>query len=702
MTTLSENLPNRVKKLAKPRNQSEALQPFFEAVSNALMAIDDRIDEQGSSPVGLVGIKAVDIGGDDVEIVINDNGIGLDEQRYNAFLEVDTEFKAKRGGKGVGRLYWLDAFKKVEVHSQFRENGEIASRAFIFKLSKEDQVAQIEFDRSLMRPDQTGTVIRLKGVRQGPYLEHFSKQPAKFKDYLAAEFISDFLSGEGSNVRLEVTSKSGTVTNANFPRDVSDLVVSGPTKLTPLEDSNSGQLIVTGYLCNKKASAGLPGRHQVHLLGNKRTVQSRKVDDLIAIPSIRFEEHDDLALHLIVSGPLLDQNVAESRTTFNIPDDEISELVKSAVVRARHELISDQLQDFDRLRRIEFEKFLRQQPIFGYANQDELFASLPSNAKTPEDFVGKLALPRFRAERKREEALTSLIEKVVSGDEVPADFGDVVRRATEGVQDNERNALAHHAARRRVVLDIMDRLIRRLRESPHKDKNHVENTLHTLLVPMRINAANPKMEEAAAHDLWLLDERLAFASGFSSDTRLASVLENSDSEQRPDIFLWDVLYALTPVSESGGKEEIDDTEPLSTVFIVELKHPGRTNYSPEERIEDQIRRYVSDIKGGKIESFGRRSIRLSEDCQFHCLVVADFEGRLADEVSGWDYIHNRRGRERRLGGDHSKVIIQAVEWDYILSSSRQANRSLLDAAGMDRANRTIFTSDEEVGANSSE
>jgi hypothetical protein len=370
--------------------------------------------------------------------------------------------------------------------------------------------------------------------------------------------------------------------------------------------------------------------------------------------------------------------------------------VKNAVKAARSEFISDQINEFDQARRVEFEKFLEHQPIFGFANRDEIFASLPANAKSPEDFVSKLAIPRFRAEQKREEALSSLVEKVVSGSDVPEDFVEVVRRAAEGVQENERAALGHHAARRRVVLDLMDRLIRRLRQSPDREKNHVENTLHTLLVPMRVNSSNPDEEESAAHDLWLLDERLAFASGFSSDKRLAAVLKDSDSDLRPDVLLWDVLYGLGPVGQQGGTEDVEDTEPLSTVFIVELKHPGRENYKPEERIEDQIRRYVAEIKGGKIEGFGRRKIRVSDDCQFHCLVVADFHGRLADEVSGWDYVHNRRGRERRLGGDHSNVIIQAVEWDYVLSTSRQANKALLDAAGLDRPRTTDFT--KQVGS----
>lgn len=702
MPTMTENLPNRVRKLTKPRNAAQAMQPFLEAVSNSIMAIDDRkaIFQDASS--GVVRVVVSDLGAEEVSIEIKDNGIGLDKPRYEAFCEIDTDFKQQRGGKGVGRLYWLDAFKKIEVISQYRTSSGIAQRAFEFRLAQEDQVTEIEHLRHDFDSEETGTIVRFLGLRLGPYLENFPKRAATMKDYLAAEFVSNFLSKVGPIVQFSAITKGGTLQSAVYPKDVSELVARGPETVRKVELDGGESLDVVCFLCDKKASSGLAGRHQVHLLGNDRTVESRNVDDLVGIGPLETGDLDDLALHILVSGKLLDGNVAESRTSFTIPESEVSEIVKGAVRAARTDFIAEQLEKFDEARRVEFDKFLKHQPIFGYANRDEIFASLPANAKSPEEFVSKLALPRFRAEQKREEALTSLVNKVVSGDDVPEDFGEVVRRAAESVQDNERVALGHHAARRRVVLDLMDRLIRRLRQCPDKDKNHVENTLHTLLVPMRVNSTNPDEEESSAHDLWLLDERLAFASSFSSDKRLAAVLDANESDLRPDVLLWDVLYGLGPVGQQGGNEAIEDTEPLSTIFIVELKHPGRENYKPEERIEDQIRRYVTEIKGGKIEGFGRRKIRVSDDCQFHCLVVADFHGRLADEVSGWDYIYNRRGRERRLGGDHSSVIIQAVEWDYVLSTSRQANRALLDAAGLDRPRETDFAKsvppEEEEGA----
>lgn len=61
------------------------------------------------------------LGSDDVLITVADNGVGLTQSRFDTFCELDTEFKKERGGKGVGRLYWLDAFKKIEVfHNSLR------------------------------------------------------------------------------------------------------------------------------------------------------------------------------------------------------------------------------------------------------------------------------------------------------------------------------------------------------------------------------------------------------------------------------------------------------------------------------------------------------------------------------------------------------------------------------------------------------
>jgi len=334
LTTLKENLSNRVKKLTKPGNSGQAVQPFLEAVSNACMAIDDRMEATSAAFEGYVRIDVEGLGGDDVQITVRDNGIGLDHDRYEAFCTVDTDYKSERGGKGVGRLYWLDAFKKTVVESQYRDGDLLKVRAFEFRLADTDQVSDIDPSSTWMS-DEIGTEVRFTGLRQGPYLEKFPKQADALKNYLAAQFIADFLGGGGPTIRLSITTKSGTESEFIYPETINELVERGPVSLTAIEVQDVGRFEVQGYLCDGKASRGLNGKHQVHFLGNDRTVESRKVDDLLGINNLTYGDADQLAMHLVVSGEFLDDRVAESRTAFTFPDSVLQSIVKAAVSRAR-------------------------------------------------------------------------------------------------------------------------------------------------------------------------------------------------------------------------------------------------------------------------------------------------------------------------------------------------------------------------------
>jgi hypothetical protein len=91
MPALTPNIENRVRKLPKPSNAAQGLQPLFEAVSNSVYAIEDRLSVD--IPKGRIIIKVSSLSDpSEIEIVVSDNGIGLDAERYAAFCEIDTDF----------------------------------------------------------------------------------------------------------------------------------------------------------------------------------------------------------------------------------------------------------------------------------------------------------------------------------------------------------------------------------------------------------------------------------------------------------------------------------------------------------------------------------------------------------------------------------------------------------------------------------
>ena len=140
MTEMRGDIINRVRRLPKPSKSAEALQPLFEAVSNAMHAVEDLFGasdiERGRINVTVTNLRTPS----SIEIIVSDNGIGLNDDRFRAFCTTDTDFKVKRGGKGVGRLLWLDAFERINITSTYEDKTDIYRRSFRFQLAPHEQI----------------------------------------------------------------------------------------------------------------------------------------------------------------------------------------------------------------------------------------------------------------------------------------------------------------------------------------------------------------------------------------------------------------------------------------------------------------------------------------------------------------------------------------------------------------------------------
>ena len=86
-------------------------------------------------------------------------------KNYAAFNEADTQLKAPRGGKGVGRFLWLKAFDRVEVDSTYRQDGSVTRGAFDFSLMSEEGVSNHRFEPVSDTAEQC-TTVRLLGMKE--------------------------------------------------------------------------------------------------------------------------------------------------------------------------------------------------------------------------------------------------------------------------------------------------------------------------------------------------------------------------------------------------------------------------------------------------------------------------------------------------------------------------------------------------------
>ena len=188
------------------------------------------------------------------------------------------------------------------------------------------------------------------------------------------------------------------------------------------------------------------------------------------------------------------------------------------------------------------------------------------------------------------------------------------------VDDEKKGALAEYVSKRKAILDFLDALT--AYEDPEKRRQHLEDAVHALICPMRIDSS--QIADIDDHNLWLLDDRLAFFNFFASDKEARSYL-NTGSQERPDLaFLYDSCLAWREGEQSGDK-----------VVLVEFKRPGLEAYPNEDPIRQALR-YVNLIKSSKTfrDKSGRVISNVGERTSFDCYIVADLTEGLRKQLIG--------------------------------------------------------------------
>ena len=663
MTSLRGDVVNRVRRLPKPTQAAEALQPVFEAISNALHAVEDKFGTDYQTRGRIVVTMSSVRDADAITMTVSDNGVGLQPSRFEAFCTTDTDYKIERGGKGVGRLLWLDAFERINVVSIYEHEGLVMRRSFSFRLQSQDQITD-ERDEPLTSSAPTGTVVTFVGLRGAAYCSKFPIQPATIVKHFGSHFFADFILGKSPEVLLDI---EGAATR--FPDQIQSLMVED-RGVADIETADFGTLRLASFICEKAASANFDGLHQIHLVANGRTVTTRKIDGLLGIG--RFGPDNDYVYHGCVTGEFLDERVNQERTQFNFDETIIELIVRECSEHARQNAMAGEIVEFDNQRLGTMKDFVEEYPTFGFEEAEALLERTPKNAIKPEQFAQALIPIRIRRDKDRNEKVQRIITELGSDTGIPSDLVAAVQAAAHEVRAEEQRQLAEYVLRRKIVLDVLAVLIRRIRERADGSQDfQLESTLHQFICPMRVRGDDPSKIEQSDHDLWIVDERLTFTKYFASDVPFTQIIAESETATRPDLIIYDRLHGL------GA----DTEDPLRRVMLVEFKQPGRRDYSERYSPMNQISEYITRLKNGEIEDFRGGRVRIAEDCIFYCYVIADIVGKLDIHTGAWRTTSSGRGRIQELSGKF-RGVIEIIEWADLLGDARLRNHAFLHAAGL--------------------
>jgi hypothetical protein len=653
---LSLDLPGRLGNI--DLRPTKVLNPLFEAISNSLHAIEDAKRATGDISIAIIRGENRDLLGNVIEgFHIFDNGVGFTPSNYASFLRSDSTYKHERGGKGVGRLLWLKAFRSVEVDSIFRDADRFWRRRFLFTVP--DGVIGDEPEET--DADSTSTTVRLSGL-----LPAFQERCPASAQVIANRIVEHFaLAFLGNPPRLELVDGSERI-SLQQARD---------SLFTPTGQDTTFTVGAHKFNVRHLRNYGSPERrgHKAFFCVDDRVVRAETIPDL---PKGRISDvSTGGAFYYIglVTGDALKERMNFLRTEITLDDeDEVGipgiltwPSLLGGVGESVSTFLAPHLNPIRQEARRKVERFVRGKapqylPILREPNALENLPSDLSDEGKIDQYLRKI---QFRKELELTERAKQLREKVVSAEDFET-YKEEVLRFFDEENDYGKSALARYVIHRKVVIELFDKFLGQnvTGEFP------LEEVLHKIICPQRITSNDRDYEK---HNLWLVDERLSFHSFLASDHTFRE--SHDRNQQRPDVIVFDVGLAF------------GDNDPPRSVVMLEFKRPQRDDYTaaPKKNPIDQTLEYVASLREQGWEDSKGRIVRVNPTTQFYCYLICDLMPSLEKEAKkrGWTATPDFEGYYSF--NPNFNVYLELISYRKLLRDARMRNAVLFKSLGLD-------------------
>jgi hypothetical protein len=649
-------------------SQAKAMMPLYEAISNAIDAIEEHQDGFSNHSIRIRLVASNDLAhqaGDGTLVVdgfdIIDDGVGFNDKNLASFQEAHTLSKVKVGGRGVGRFTFLKVFSSVHIRSVFQRDGKALLREFDFSIQDELKGA----DTTSEVKEVCGTHTSLRGM-DDKFRAGWPTQPDTIAERIIAHFLIRFAARSCPPMTLE--------SPGHAPIDLHALFQS-----TVLAHIQEQFFEVSGHIFALQAYRHRDGRsrHVLNLCANGREVTTSKLRDLLPeLPEkLIDEEQAPYTLIVLVTGEYLDDHANQERTRIAFQSDEEPELERTLVSRralnqgvagALRPLLMDDLKSTNEEKRAQIEKFVEQAPEYR-ALMHPRYKEMIEQKIQPGLSDDKLDEALLHVKRATEDDVRKEAKHVAALFETETfeQYQEKFKEIAEKANEIGKAQLAAYVAHRRTILDLVNNSLKKKRTD---DKYPLERVLHKMIFPMGMTSKDIFFEQ---QNLWVIDERLCYHTLLTSDKKLKSVSGLEDtSGKEPDIF---TLFYDTPI----GVAEPDNL-PGGGVVIIEFKRPGRDDYNKDPA--DQVIQRFREISEGGVTDVDGRQINPA-NLRYTGYLIADLTPSLHRQVFG------RYHRTADNEGYFSPLAmgngyIEILSYDKLIKDAARRNRILFDKLGL--------------------
>ena len=647
----------------------EYLSPLYEVVVNAIHAIEDK-----NEPNGLIEVEVIrdesqkELEGEGFErihpiksFLVRDNGIGFNDAEMDAFDEAYTDHKLKKGGKGVGRFTVLSAFEQMKVSSNFLENEEMKEREFIFSTKYKGGISHTKEKRK-SQSNQTGSEILLNRYKKF-YLNPSSVDLNTLCDEMVSNLLIFFLSDNMPTVKITDLGETRNL------QDHFNIYINGNRTVDVSIAEKPFKFYFLKHLV--KSSSKL---HKIHFCAHNRNVKSINIKSFIPNLYNPIERNNEkYYLSVFITGKYLDDNLNEVRNTFTFPDesDEKDEyLIKDVSLEDIKEKVKEEIKkeykgiidtvDKNKLEKIKEYILSRQGIEYRHlADQDKALENIPPEDLSPEKLDSELHKINYELEKRQSKRMSKVLERSADDNEV---YQQELLKVLAEENKFSQAKLINYVVHRNTILKVFGKY---LNYQDKKGNYKKEKDLHNIIFPM---GGDNDTLPFSKHNLWLLDERLAFHTYTASDKKMKDLKPlDSEYQKKPDLLIFDKRFLFSSDEEH------------SSLIMFEFKKPDKRI---RDKVDQQVIDYFKKLMTGNVKNYKGRLIEIDKTTPKFGYIICQLSKKLRDELISFHKYRKTPYNSVYTHHDEINLYLEIIDFHQVHKNSNERHTAFFRKLGI--------------------
>jgi len=529
-----------------PKKSKNPLQPIFEALMNSFEAIEKLEDGKIIIDFNIKNDLYTDKEGKSqtekfyfTSITISDNGVGFNEREFERIFTLRDNTK-NVNNKGTGRIQFLHYFEETHFNSIYKDitskykNCEfILSKANSFLVN--NAIILVEKDEET-KSKALGTTITFKKPLDDKDYDIYTRiTPQEVKDSCISYYLQYFCENVSRIPSIEIKRIVGDVQTKTI---ITKNDIPKPTHSEQIDICYSSLKDNQIISISKKEAFTIT----IFLIGDNKLLTNNIILTSKGAEAIKFpidcllpsEKIDGNRYLVLVSSNYIDQKDSDTRGELKILSSEqyieqnkdtlapeevilIDTIIKdtnSKLSSLRPEIenkFKEKQQDIEELKHL----FLLNE--YSVQNSDIKYDD------SDETVLRKVYQADAKIAAKKDAALKKLLKEaeeinIKDSKNYQHEIDAISKKYVQVLPLQNRNELAQYIARRRILLNCIDRILDKYQKIENDNSNIKEVVLHNLIFPQYST-------DTANSNLWFINEEYIYYKGYS-DTALSKIEVN--------------------------------------------------------------------------------------------------------------------------------------------------------------------------------